>query len=89
MRFSIIRVEAIVHLKGISGAFDNCFWLIHFNTFYVGNPTVHGSHLSRGISSNVWPRVDRILVLINAYSAFQNFVNPQIIQRFTSSFYPK
>ena len=29
--------------------------------------------------------VDRILVLLNAYSSFQNLVNPQIIQRFTSN----
>ena len=43
MRFSIIRVEAveaIMHLKGISGAFDNCFLLVHLNPFQAGTPNV-------------------------------------------------
>ena len=45
MRFSIIHVEAveaIMHLKGISGAFDNCFWLVHLNPFQAGTPNVLG-----------------------------------------------
>ena len=30
-----------MHIKGISGGFDNCFWLIHLNPFEAGTPTVH------------------------------------------------
>ena len=50
--------------------------------------TMHGmghTYLEGVISSNVWPRVDRIIVLLNAYSAFQNYVNPQNVQRYAST----
>ena len=35
----------------------------------------------------MWPSVDRILVLLNAYSAFQNSVNPDFFQKYASSTY--
>ena len=34
----------------------------------------------------LWPSVDRILVLLNTYCAFQNPVNPQNIQRYASRY---
>ena len=65
---NVLRVDRI--LKGAEG--------VQEYKSYV-NP---GLHISRRISSNVWPRVDIILVLLNSYSAFQNSVNPQNIQRY-------
>ena len=45
-----------------------------------------GSRISRGISSIVWSRVDRFLALLTPTgSAFQNPVNLQNIQRYTSN----
>ena len=68
---NVLRVDRI--LEGVIGIQE------YKNSVYPG------SNLFIGISSNVWSRVDRIIVLLNANSAFQNYVNPQNIQRYASS----
>ena len=37
----IEAMEAIMHLKGISGAFDNWLGLTPLNIFHVGTPKIH------------------------------------------------